>query len=90
MSGPEARFLHAGLTSSDVLDTCFNVQLVQAADILIADLDALLEALKTRAYEHKDTITVGPQPRHPCGAHHVRAEAGGGLRGVRPRASSAW
>jgi adenylosuccinate lyase len=57
--GPEARFLHAGLTSSDVLDTCFNVQLVQAADILIADLDALLEALKTRAYEHKDTITVG-------------------------------
>ena len=57
--GPEARFLHSGLTSSDVLDTCFNVQLVQAADILIADLDALLEALKTRAYEHKDTITVG-------------------------------
>jgi len=57
--GPEARFLHAGLTSSDVLDTCFNVQLVQAADILIADLDALLAALKTRAYEHKDTITVG-------------------------------
>ncbi|ODR97097.1 adenylosuccinate lyase [Methyloceanibacter superfactus] len=57
--GPEARFLHAGLTSSDVLDTCFNVQLVQAADILIADLDALLEALRPRAYEHKDTITVG-------------------------------
>jgi adenylosuccinate lyase len=57
--GPEARFLHAGLTSSDVLDTCFNVQLTQAADILIADLDALLEALKARAYEHKDTITVG-------------------------------
>jgi adenylosuccinate lyase len=57
--GPEARFLHAGLTSSDVLDTCFNVQLTQAADILIADLDALLAALKTRAYEHKDTITVG-------------------------------
>ena len=41
MSGPEARFLHAGLTSSDVLDTCFNVQLVEAADILIADVDAL-------------------------------------------------
>jgi len=57
--GPEARFLHAGLTSSDVLDTCFNVQLTEAADILIADLDALLDALKTRAYEHKDTITVG-------------------------------
>ena len=57
--GPEARYLHSGLTSSDVLDTCLNVQLVQAADILIADLDALLAALKTRAYEHKDTITVG-------------------------------
>jgi len=57
--GPEARFLHSGLTSSDVLDTCFNVQLVEAADILIADLDALLAALKTRAYEHKATITVG-------------------------------
>jgi len=57
--GPEARFLHAGLTSSDVLDTCFNVQLTAAADILIADLDALLAALKTRAYEHKDTVTVG-------------------------------
>ena len=57
--GPEARFLHSGLTSSDVLDTCLNVQLVEAADILIADLDALLAAIKTRAYEHKDTITVG-------------------------------
>ncbi len=57
--GPEARYLHAGLTSSDVLDTCFNVQLTEAADILIADLDALLAALKARAYEHKHTVTVG-------------------------------
>lgn len=57
--GPEARYLHAGLTSSDVLDTCFNVQLTEAADILIADLDGLLAALKTRAHEHKHTITVG-------------------------------
>jgi len=57
--GPEARFLHAGLTSSDVLDTCFNVQLVQAADLLIADVDALLAALKARAFEFKDTLTVG-------------------------------
>jgi len=57
--GPEARYLHAGLTSSDVLDTCFNVQLKEAADILIADLDALLAALKARAFEHKDTLTVG-------------------------------
>ncbi len=57
--GPEARFVHAGMTSSDVLDTCFNVQLVRAADILIADVDALLAALKRRAYEHKLTPTVG-------------------------------
>jgi adenylosuccinate lyase len=57
--GPEARFMHAGMTSSDVLDTCFNVQLVRAADILIADVDALLAALKRRAFEYKDTPTVG-------------------------------
>jgi adenylosuccinate lyase len=57
--GPEARFLHAGMTSSDVLDTCFNVQLKRAADILLADLDKLMEALRRRAIEHKLTPTVG-------------------------------
>ncbi|WP_163271325.1 adenylosuccinate lyase [Chelativorans alearense] len=57
--GPEARFVHQGMTSSDVLDTCFNVQLTKASDILLADLDALLAALKKRAYEHKDTVTIG-------------------------------
>jgi len=57
--GPEARYMHSGMTSSDVLDTCFNVQLVRAADILIADLDALLAALKRRAFEYKMTPTVG-------------------------------
>jgi adenylosuccinate lyase len=57
--GPEARFVHAGMTSSDVLDTCFNVQLVRAAEILIADVDKLLAALKRRAFEHKLTPTVG-------------------------------
>src|ERR687888_1254654 len=57
--GPEARFVHAGMTSSDVLDTCFNVQLKRAADILIADLDKLLAALKRRAIEHKMTPTIG-------------------------------
>src|SRR6266446_8824818 len=57
--GPEARFVHSGMTSSDVLDTCFNVQLKRAADILIADLDALLAALKRRALEHKLTPTIG-------------------------------
>jgi adenylosuccinate lyase len=57
--GPEARFVHAGLTSSDVLDTCLNVQLVRAADLLLADLDRLLAALKKRALEHKHTPTIG-------------------------------
>jgi adenylosuccinate lyase len=57
--GPEARFVHQGMTSSDVLDTCLNVQLVRAADILLADLDALLAALKRRAFEHKMTPTIG-------------------------------
>ena len=55
----EARFVHQGMTSSDVLDTCFNVQLVRAADILIEDTKALLAALKRRAMEHKDTIRIG-------------------------------
>ena len=57
--GPEARFVHQGMTSSDVLDTCFNIQLVRAADILIADVDDLLAALKTRALEHKYTVCIG-------------------------------
>ncbi len=55
----EARFVHQGLTSSDVLDTCFNVQLTKAADLLIADMEALLAALKRRAVEHKMTIRIG-------------------------------
>jgi adenylosuccinate lyase len=57
--GPEARFVHQGMTSSDVLDTCLAVQLTQAADLLIADLDALLAALKRRAFEHKQTVCIG-------------------------------
>ena len=57
--GPDARFVHQGMTSSDVLDTCFNVQLVRAADILLADLDRVLAALKKRAFEHKNTVTIG-------------------------------
>ena len=55
----EARFVHQGMTSSDVLDTCFNLQLVKASDILIADVEKLLEALKRRAIEHKMTIRIG-------------------------------
>jgi adenylosuccinate lyase len=57
--GPEARFVHQGMTSSDVLDTCFNVQLSRAADLLLADIDALLSALKRRAMEHKFTPAIG-------------------------------
>ncbi|HVB90014.1 MAG TPA: adenylosuccinate lyase [Beijerinckiaceae bacterium] len=65
--GPDARFVHQGMTSSDVLDTCLAVQLTRAADILIADLDALLAALERRAFEHKMTPTVGR-------SHGVHAE----------------
>ena len=57
--GPDSRFVHQGMTSSDVLDTCFNVQLVRATDLLLADMEKLLEALKRRAFEHKDTVTIG-------------------------------
>ena len=57
--GPEARFLHQGMTSSDVLDTCLALQLARASDLLIADLDELLEVLKRRALEHKLTPTIG-------------------------------
>src|SRR6201992_964814 len=65
--GPEARFVHQGMTSSDVLDTCLNVQLMRAADLLIADTDALLAALKTRALEYKMTPTIGR-------SHGIQAE----------------
>ena len=65
--GPEARFVHSGMTSSDVLDTCLNVQLLRAAELLIADVDKLLAALKRRAYEHKMTPTIGR-------SHGVHAE----------------
>src|SRR5215469_12990326 len=65
--GPEARYLHQGMTSSDVLDTCLSVQLKRASDILIADVDALLTVLKRRAFEFKHTITIGR-------SHGVHAE----------------
>ena len=57
--GEEARFVHQGMTSSDVLDTCFNVQLTRAADIMIDDLDGLLDALRERAYEYKNALCIG-------------------------------
>src|SRR5438270_2657765 len=65
--GPEARFVHQGLTSSDIIDTCFNLQLIRAADLLMADVDALLTALRRRAFEFKDTVTIGR-------SHGVHAE----------------
>src|SRR3954447_19495403 len=57
--GPQARFVHQGMTSSDVLDTCFSVQLVRASNLLLADLDGLLAAIRRRAFEHKTTPTIG-------------------------------
>ena len=64
--GPDrARFVHQGMTSSDVLDTCLSVQLTRASDILLKDLDALLAALKTRAYETKLMPRIGRSARHP-------------------------
>ncbi|WP_433849430.1 adenylosuccinate lyase [Brucella pseudogrignonensis] len=57
--GPDSRFVHQGMTSSDVLDTTLNVQLVRAADLLLAGLDRVLAALKTRAFEHKNTVRIG-------------------------------
>src|SRR5437899_10355297 len=60
--GPEARFVHQGMTSSDVLDTCLNVQLTRAADCLISDVDKVLAPLKKRAFEHKMTPTLGRSP----------------------------
>ena len=57
--GPEAKFLHQGMTSSDVLDTCFSIQLQKAGKILLADLDQLLQTLKQKAYKHKNTICMG-------------------------------
>jgi len=57
--GPESRFLHLGMTSSDVVDTALSVQLTQATDLLLADLDEVLAALKLRAFEHKHTLTIG-------------------------------
>ena len=70
--GEDSRFVHLGMTSSDVLDTCLSVQLTQACDILIADVDALLVALKTRAIEHKHTPTIGRS--HAIHADQFRAE----------------
>ena len=83
--GPEARFVHQGMTSSDVLDTCLNVQLIRAADLLIADLDKVLAALKKSRLRAQDDADHRPLARHPCRASHVRTEARLRLCRVQPR-----
>ena len=83
--GPESRFVHQGMTSSDVLDTCLAVQLTQAADILLADLDAVLAALKRRALEHKYTPTVARSHGVHAEPTTLRAQARRPLRRVRPQ-----
>ena len=88
--GPEARFLHQGMTSSDVNDTALAVQLSRATDLLIEDVDLVLAALKRRAFEHKLHPDRRPQPRHPRRAHHLRPEARRPLRRVRARQASGW
>ena len=57
--GPEARFVHQGMTSSDVLDTCFNIQLKRSCDLLLSEMDKLLQSLKNLAFKHKRTICIG-------------------------------
>ena len=83
--GPDSRFVHQGMTSSDVLDTCLAVQLRRASDILIADVDALLAALKRRAYRAQDDADHRPLAWHPRRADDLRAEACAGLCRIFPR-----
>src|SRR3546814_17531842 len=72
--GPAARFVHQGMTSSDVLDTCFNVQLVRAADLLIAGCDRVLAALKERAFDFTLMPCIGRSPR--IHADHIGRASG--------------
>ncbi len=83
--GPEARFVHQGMTSSDVLDTCLSVQLKRAADILIADVDAIAGSAQETRLRIQDDADHRPQPRHPRRAHDIRREARGLLCGIRAR-----
>ena len=83
--GPEARFVHQGMTSSDVLDTCLTVQLVRAADLLIADLDTVLRRAQAPRLRAQDDADDRPPPRHPRRADHLRPQARLCLCRVRPR-----
>ena len=74
--GPEGRWLHLGMTSSDMLDTGQALQLVAAADLLLGEIDAAIAAVKEQAIRHKDTLMMGRTPRRPCRTHDLRVEAG--------------
>ena len=86
--GPEARFVHQGMTSSDVLDTCLNVQLVRAVDLLIADVDMLNAALEPPRLREQIHPDHRPLARHRCRADDVRAQACRRLRRILPRAEA--
>ena len=88
--GPESRFVHQGMTSSDVLDTCLAVQLARAADILIADVDALLDALKTQALRPQDDADHRALARHPRRARHLRPQDGAGPCRIRAVSARGW
>ncbi len=76
IGAPASRWLHFGLTSSDVVDTAFAVQMAQSADILIADVKALRQVIAAKAREISIHADDRPQPRHPCRADHLWAENG--------------
>ena len=78
--GKDGRFIHMGLTSSDILDTSLALLLREAADILIEDLDGLLAALKKKAFDYKNTLMIGRIARDPCGTDHLRPEDGALVR----------
>ena len=88
--GPEARFVHQGMTSSDVLDTCLDVQLARAADLLHRRRRRAARRAEAPRPRAQDDADHRPQPRHPRRADHLRPEARLRLRRVRPRPSSAW
>ena len=79
----QARFVHQGMTSSDVLDTTLNVQLVRASDLLLAGMDRVLAALKARAHEHKDTVRIGRSHGCRLGRRRAGHGRGDGRRGHR-------
>ncbi len=87
--GPAARWMHQGLTSSDVLDTTLAVQMARGSDLAAEDLAELREVVARRAHEFKTVADDRAQPRHPCGADHLRAEAGADVGRIWPRRRAA-